>query len=67
MTGKINYIIKWIKMLFGKSVFHMKQTAGLYYNIQNIKGYYSDLRHKVTVNTLINDKGIPFNITKGLA
>jgi heparosan-N-sulfate-glucuronate 5-epimerase len=59
----IENIHKWSRMLTGKSVFHMRQLAGLYYEKDSVKGYYSDLRHKVTGNTLLDNKGIPFNVT----
>jgi len=41
----------------------MRQAAGLYYNKESVKGYYSDLRHKVTGDILLDDKGVPINIT----
>lgn len=50
-------------MISGKSVFHIRQKAGLYYEKDSLKGYYSDLRHKVTGNTLLDNDGIPVNIT----
>ena len=63
MRKKIELVSKWSKMLLGKSVFHTKQSIGKYYKIGEIGGYYSDLRHKVTGNTLIDKEGIPINIT----
>lgn len=60
---KIKLIYKWIKMLSGDSIFHTKQSSGNYYVREGVRGYYSDLRHKVTGNTLLDSKGIPINIT----
>ena len=63
MSGRISTIKRWIKMLQGKSVFHMRQAEGLYYKKGEIKGYYSDLRHKVSGALLIDENGIPYNQT----
>lgn len=41
----------------------MRQSVGHYYEKERVKGYYSDLRHKVTGNTLLDKEGIPINIT----
>lgn len=41
----------------------MRQMAGGYYEKDRIKGYYSDLRHKVTGNTLLDIEGVPINVT----
>lgn len=63
MKSKLEVVRKWSKMLSGKSVFHMRQLAGRYYEKDSVQGYYSDLRHKVTGNTLLDIEGVPINIT----
>lgn len=63
MKDKWEIIFRWIRMLSGKSVFHMRQAAGYYYSKNEVKGYYSDLRHKVTGDILLDDNGVPINIT----
>lgn len=55
-------LMKWRKMLSGQSVFHVDQGAGLYYAKDEVKGYYNDLRGKVTGNTVLDDAGIPINM-----
>ena len=60
---KIKQIVKWYKMLTGKSVLHVKQNKGKIYNICILEGYYNDLTEKVRLTTNINEDGIPFNIT----
>lgn len=54
---------KWAKMLSGKSVFHAEQGKGKVYSKSKIKGYYNDLACKVCPETLLDDHGIPYNIT----
>lgn len=63
MRNKFEVVRKWGKMLSGKSVFHMRQQVGRYYKKDRVKGYYSDLRHKVTGDTLLDAEGVPINIT----
>lgn len=63
MKRELKMLQKWLKMITGKNVFHMRQVAGYYYSKDSVNGYYSDLRHKVTRNIFIDDKGIPINIT----
>lgn len=63
IISKINIIKRWCKMITGNSVFHMRQCEGKYYSKNDVKGYYSDLRHKVAGTKLIDDMGIPYNET----
>ena len=50
------YIKKWIKMICGKSILHVNQCVGKFYDKYNIKGYYNDLTEKVTKSNIgIND------------
>jgi len=51
-------------MLMGKSLFHKAQSEGSFYEKGKLRGYYSDLRHKVTGGILVDEKhNIPVNIT----
>lgn len=54
---------KWLRMLKGDSVFHVTQGKGKVYSTKKIKGYYNDLTNKVCNNTILDEKGIPYNIT----
>ncbi len=63
MAGQGATVNRWIRMLRGQSVFHMQQCAGLYYQKGEVKGYYSDLRHKVDGAELIDGNGVPYNQT----
>lgn len=58
-------IKKWSKMLRGKSVFHVQQVEGKCYSLTEVKGYYNDLTGKVSPNTILDDEGVPYNITVG--
>lgn len=60
---RIATIKRWIRMLSGNSVFHMRQAAGKYFDRSSVAGYYSDLRHKVTGDILLDDQGVPVNQT----
>ena len=62
VPGKIEILKRWINMINGKSVFHMRQCEGKFYRKGEIAGYYSDLRHKVT-GTLVDKNGVPYNVT----
>jgi len=51
-------------MLMGKSIFHLNQVEGRFYTKGEIGGYYSDLRHKVTGDILLDDEDkVPVNVT----
>lgn len=54
---------RWMNMLFGKSQFHVEQGRGKCYSLSTVKGYYNDLTNKVSDKTILDDKGIPINIT----
>lgn len=60
---QIKLLKRWFDMLRGKSVFHVEQGIGKYYEINSIKGYYNDLTGKVNEKTQIDDKGIPITTT----
>lgn len=40
-------IKKWTKMLFGRSILHVKQDRGKCYDFKHLSGYYNDLTLKV--------------------
>lgn len=63
MKRYIKVFKRWFGMLFGKSVFHKTQNKGLFWSKETIKGYYSDLRHKVTDNNSLDEYGVPVNKT----
>ncbi len=49
-------------MLTKKSVFHVNQTEGKFYDPSRLKGYYNNLTDKVRYTTLFDEAGIPLNI-----
>lgn len=54
---------RWIDMLAGRSVFHVEQGIGKYYDRNEVKGYYNDLTGKVNEKTKLDKKGIPITTT----
>lgn len=52
-------IKRWYKMIFGNSIFHVKQNEGLIYSKKELKGYYNDLTLKVTTVDQNNIAKIP--------
>lgn len=48
MSVSVYKIKKWVKMLSGKSIFHVNQGVGTCYSKKEVKGYYNDLTEKVT-------------------
>ncbi|GIQ69771.1 thioredoxin [Xylanibacillus composti] len=63
MIHRFMYMLtKWSKMLAGNSVFHVDQNAGLYYSTTAVRGYYNDLRGKVSENTILDSAGVPINM-----
>lgn len=55
-------IKKWIRMLKKESVFHLEQGKGKNFSVNDVKGYYNDLRQKVLCWELYDNDGIPYNI-----
>ncbi len=49
-------------MLSKQSVFHVNQIEGSFYSTEEVKGYYNDLRGKVTFTRRFDVKRIPVNI-----
>ena len=47
MALNVFYIKKWYRMITGKSILHVNQPIGKFYERNMIKGYYNDLREKV--------------------
>ena len=53
-------IIRWYKMLIGKSVWHVNQDIGKCFSVDSIKGYYNDMTEKVTkLPFLLESEGLP--------
>ena len=52
MAINIFNIKKWYKMITKKSILHVNQPEGKFYNKKVIKGYYNDLREKVLKSNL---------------
>ena len=47
MGLSIYKIKKWLKMITGKSIYHVNQGVGTFYSKTEIAGYYNDLTEKV--------------------
>lgn len=54
---------RWLNIILGKSAVAVEQPIGKCYSKTEIRGYYNDLTGKVTASTLLDDSGIPVNIT----
>lgn len=50
MSVSVYKIKKWLKMIAGKSIYHVNQGPGLYYSKDELRGYYNDLTEKVLRN-----------------
>lgn len=48
MSVSIYKIKKWIKMITGKSILHVNQGVGKFFQSGKVLGYYNDLTEKVT-------------------
>lgn len=57
-------IQRWYKMLIGKSIYHVKQDIGLFYNKFQIMGYYNDLTEKVLRDNQLGTNGLPCLLTE---
>lgn len=59
-------LIKWYKMLTGRSILHVNQGLGKIYSKTDIRGYYNDLTEKVTKDKNVDALNIPkFKIENG--
>ena len=62
--GAFSIINKWIRMLRGKSVLHVRQGLGRVYSKETVKGYYNDFTGKVAhKEALLDESGLVYNIT----
>lgn len=59
----ITQLPKWIRMFLGKSVLTVEQGVGKAIHVGSLYGYYNDFTKKVSDRTLIDNNGIPYNIT----
>lgn len=56
----VKKIIRWIKMLTGTSIDHVKQGVGKSYSLFDISGYYNDLTKKVIkAPSLLKNHSLP--------
>lgn len=61
---RIRLIMKWLKMLLGKSTLHVLQDEGRIYSKNSVRGYYNDLTQKVLKQGVkLDSKGVVYNIT----
>lgn len=61
VKAKTQILKKWIKMISGKSVLHVKQGIGKEFDRNQIKGYYNDFTLKVSSLTNLDENNIPIN------
>ena len=60
MALNIYNIRKWYRMLSGKSIMHVNQDLGKFFDVDNIKGYYNNLTEKVSLLPhLLETKELP--------
>lgn len=52
-------ILKWVKMVVGKSEFHVNQKLGKKFNPNKIEGYFNDMTEKVDKWKLFDKDGVP--------
>jgi heparosan-N-sulfate-glucuronate 5-epimerase len=62
MNRRLRLLLKWIKMICGKSDLHTLQGPGNLYSKNKVEGYYSDLTAKVKSTSIFDSNGIPMNI-----
>lgn len=55
----IKKVKKWIKMLTGKSILHIDKGEGLYWSLEELRGYYIDYAGKVNTDQL-DEAGVPY-------
>lgn len=61
MSVSIYNIKRWIKMLNGTSIYHVRQDLGRVFIPGKLNGYFNDMTQKVIMGeTNIDDDGIPF-------
>lgn len=60
-------IKKWTKMLLGKSILHVNQGVGKFFDKDELKGYYNDLTEKVTKRPELTEQNVlpVFDLTNG--
>lgn len=63
MHKNVQLAKRWINIILGRSSVAVKQGVGKCYSKSEIRGYYNDLTGKVSPATLLDEKGIPVNIT----
>ncbi len=51
---------KWFKMLTGKSILHIDKGEGLYWSLDELRGYYIDYSGKVNT-TQLDEAGVPYS------
>lgn len=54
-------MIRWAKMLSGKSYYHLPQRLGKLFKPDELRGYFNDLTGKAKWDGLLDSEGIPIN------
>lgn len=54
---------RWLNIILKKSSVAVEQPIGKCYSKDEIKGYYNDLTGKISPSTLLDEDGIPINVT----
>lgn len=65
MSLNMYNIKKWMKMMMGKSIYHVNQQEGKVFSKQEIKGYYNDLTEKVLQSNLLANELPKMKTTNG--
>lgn len=62
ISKKAKLLRRWFNIVMGRSTAAVDQREGQVYSTREIRGYYNDLTGKVTDKTLLDERGIPYNI-----
>lgn len=60
-TNYARMLIRWAKMLSGRSYWHLQQGLGKAFVPKELKGYFNDLTGKTKWDGLVDSEGIPLN------
>lgn len=55
-------LLRWAKVLSGRSYYHQPQRLGMLFRPGELAGYFNDLTTKTSWSGLVDDQGIPVNI-----
>jgi len=57
--NKLRLLFHWVKMLVGKSYYHVPQGLGKFFHAGKLDGYFNDMTEKANWKGLLDKEGIP--------